>query len=147
MQNAPYDLILKGGRVIDPAQGLDGVMDVDGDGRKEILLSVISEELVIDFDGTNFIQQGFARNDDLPSFSDIGLYWSSTPSGVSCSPSGMVVTTLMEGSDGSGFYVDVYRTTYAWSGNQFVVSQRLGPERRPGGVDQNQDLLANGCRT
>jgi dihydroorotase len=34
MQTAPYDLVLRGGRVIDPAQGLDGVMDVAiRDGR------------------------------------------------------------------------------------------------------------------
>ena len=28
VQTAPYDLLLRGGRVIDPAQKLDGVMDV-----------------------------------------------------------------------------------------------------------------------
>jgi len=28
VQTAPYDLVLRGGRVIDPAQGLDGIMDV-----------------------------------------------------------------------------------------------------------------------
>jgi dihydroorotase len=28
VQSAPYDLVLRGGRVIDPAQGLDGIMDV-----------------------------------------------------------------------------------------------------------------------
>src|SRR5260370_18623308 len=33
-QSAPYDLLLRGGRVIDPAQGLDGVLDVAvHDGR------------------------------------------------------------------------------------------------------------------
>ena len=34
MQTAPYDLVLRGGRVIDPAQGLDGVMDVAVRGGK-----------------------------------------------------------------------------------------------------------------
>jgi dihydroorotase len=34
VQSAPYDLLLRGGRVIDPAQGLDGVLDVAvRDGR------------------------------------------------------------------------------------------------------------------
>src|SRR5512139_191703 len=34
VQSAPYDLVLRGGRVIDPAQGLDGVLDVAiRDGR------------------------------------------------------------------------------------------------------------------
>ncbi len=34
VQNAPYDLLLKGGRVIDPAQGVDGINDVAvRDGR------------------------------------------------------------------------------------------------------------------
>lgn len=34
MQSAPYDLILRGGRVIDPAQGIDGPLDVGiRDGR------------------------------------------------------------------------------------------------------------------
>jgi dihydroorotase len=34
VQSAPYEILLKGGRVIDPAQGLDGVMDVAvNDGR------------------------------------------------------------------------------------------------------------------
>ena len=28
VQSQPYDLLLRGGRVIDPAQGLDGVLDV-----------------------------------------------------------------------------------------------------------------------
>src|SRR5476651_1740017 len=28
VQSAPYDLVLRGGRVIDPAQGLDGLFDV-----------------------------------------------------------------------------------------------------------------------
>src|SRR5205814_1043691 len=34
VQSAPYDLVLRGGRVIDPAQGLDGLLDVAvRDGR------------------------------------------------------------------------------------------------------------------
>ena len=34
VQSAPYDLVLRGGRVIDPAQGLDGIFDVAvRDGR------------------------------------------------------------------------------------------------------------------
>jgi dihydroorotase len=34
VQTAPYDLVLRGGRVIDPAQGLDGILDVAvRDGR------------------------------------------------------------------------------------------------------------------
>ena len=33
-QQKPFDLILRGGHVIDPAQGLDGIMDVAvRDGR------------------------------------------------------------------------------------------------------------------
>src|SRR5262249_57879616 len=28
VQSAPFDLLLRGGRVIDPAQGLDGILDV-----------------------------------------------------------------------------------------------------------------------
>ena len=37
VQTAPYDVLLRGGRVIDPAQGLDGILDVavrDGRIRK-----------------------------------------------------------------------------------------------------------------
>ena len=34
VQSQPYDLLLRGGRVIDPAQGLDGLFDVAvRDGR------------------------------------------------------------------------------------------------------------------
>ena len=34
VQTAPYDVLLRGGRVIDPAQGLDGLFDVAvRDGR------------------------------------------------------------------------------------------------------------------
>src|SRR5882724_11045820 len=34
VQSLPYDLVLRGGRVIDPAQGLDGVLDIGvRDGR------------------------------------------------------------------------------------------------------------------
>ena len=34
VQSQPYDLLLRGGRVIDPAQGLDGILDVAvSDGR------------------------------------------------------------------------------------------------------------------
>ena len=34
VQSAPFDLVLRGGRVIDPAQGLDGILDVGvRDGR------------------------------------------------------------------------------------------------------------------
>ncbi len=42
MDNRPFDTILRGGRVIDPAQGLDGVMDVAvRDGRIAALGSAI----------------------------------------------------------------------------------------------------------
>ena len=34
VHSAPFDLVLRGGRVIDPAQGLDGILDVGvRDGR------------------------------------------------------------------------------------------------------------------
>lgn len=102
--HGPLDLVISGGRVLDPSQGLDAVMDVGVlDGR----IAALGEECALD--------QGASETIDasgllvVPGLVDLHThcYWGGTPLGVNADkigPATGVTTWVDTGSAGAGNY-------------------------------------------
>ncbi|MGE0768173.1 MAG: amidohydrolase/deacetylase family metallohydrolase [Hyphomicrobiaceae bacterium] len=98
---ATYDLILKGGHVIDPSQGIDGVMDVAFSGAK---VAAVAKNLKA---GPATETRGVAGHIVSPGLIDLHthVYWGGTSLGIDadefCRTSG-VTTSIDTGSAGPG---------------------------------------------
>jgi len=98
---ATYDLILKGGHVIDPSQGIDGVMDVAFSGGK---VAAVAKDLKA---GAETETRNVAGHIVSPGLIDLHthVYWGGTSLGIDadefCRTSG-VTTSIDTGSAGPG---------------------------------------------
>ena len=96
---ATYDVVLKGGRVIDPAQGIDATLDI---GTKHGRIAALEEDLSTD---DAWLVLDVADHFVTPGLIDLHthIYWGGTDLGVlpdaSCLPSG-VTTAVDAGSAG-----------------------------------------------
>ena len=116
----PFDLILRGGRVIDPSQKLDAVTDVAFVGGK---VAIIGSELKAD-PGTDVRDvSGYIVT---PGLIDLHthVYWGGTSLGIDaeefCRTSG-VTTAVDTGNAGSGNFADV--TGEHLTGDRKIVSE------------------------
>ena len=139
------DLLIKGGRVLDPGQGIDGIMDVAlADGKIAALESGISESgarQVIDASG-KLVTPGLI---DLHTH----LYWGATSIGIepdpACARSG--VTTIVDaGSAHAGSFAGFRRFIYEPAQSRVFAFLHATPYSRPG-IDPIAHARGNAAAT